>query len=49
MPAAHSATTVLIMITSVSLRLSESLRVHCISVIRAPFRSCHQAGKQQEL
>src|SRR5882672_4844604 len=49
MPAAHSATTVLIMITSVSLRRSDSRRVHCILVIRTPFRAGHHAGGRQKL
>ena len=46
MPAAHSATNVLIMITSVILRRSENLRVHCILVIRAlvPFPSRTRAS-----
>ena len=48
-PAAHSATNVLIMMTSVSLRRSESLRVHCILVIRTSFRSRHHAGERQQL
>src|SRR5271169_3400472 len=49
MPATHSATTVLIMITSVSLRRSESLRVQCILITCAPIRSRHHAGKRQQL
>src|ERR1700674_55202 len=49
MPAAQSATNVLIVINSVSLRRSESLRVHCILVIRTPFRSGHHAGEGQQL
>src|SRR6266853_3815777 len=49
MPAAHNAATVLIIITSMSLRRSDCLRVHCMLVIRASFRSRHGAGQRQKL
>ncbi len=49
MHAAHSATTVLIMITSVSLRRSESLRVHCILIVHASVCCRHHAGERQQL
>src|ERR1700730_3149428 len=49
MPATHSATKVLIMITRVSLRRSESLRVHCILIIRTSVRSRHRACQRQQL
>src|SRR5579863_4208158 len=45
-PAAQSATTVLIMITRVSLRRSESLLVQFILVLRAPYRFRHRAGQR---
>src|ERR1700722_16341063 len=48
MPAAHSATNVLIIITRVSLRRSESLRVQRILIVRAPVRPRHHSGKRQQ-
>src|ERR1700722_8215686 len=49
MPATHSATKVLIMITRVSLRRSESLRVQCILIIRPSVRSRHRACQREQL
>src|SRR6266576_3192671 len=45
MLATHRAATVLIMITQVILRRSESLRDHCISVVSNPFRFRDRQGQ----
>src|SRR5882762_3784950 len=47
-PAAHNAANVLIMITYVIFRRSDSLRVHCISVVRAPLVSSNREGQGQQ-
>src|SRR5579872_13541 len=49
MLAAHSATTVLIIMTSMSLRRSESLRVQFILVIRRALRSGNDLRQRQQL